>query len=136
MKFDNSPINSKPTLRIYRTDGAQPGWEKRFDSIGSGTYLLHEEMDYSSNRTILKIGDLLGESKRFPDGEIYHRQSDWAIVKVQRYPAVGEDCDWDEIVLCYCQFEPIESQWERVQTLEEIVAEQVAKDRGLEVVKS
>jgi hypothetical protein len=30
----------------------------------------------------------------------------------------------------------IESQWERVATLEEIVAEQVAKDTGLEVVKS
>jgi hypothetical protein len=82
-----------------------------------------------------KIGDRLGESKRFADGEIYHRQSDWLVAKVQSYPAVGEDCDWDEIILCYCQFEPIESKWERVATLEEIVAQQVAKDTGLEVVK-
>jgi hypothetical protein len=81
-------IKCKPTLKIYRTDGAQTGWEKRLDA------------------------------------------------KVQSYPAVGEDCDWDEIILCYCQFEPIESKWERVATLEEIVAEQVAKDTGLEVAKS
>jgi len=128
-------IKCKPTLKIYRTDGAQAGWEKRLDAIGSGTYLLHEEMDYSRNRTIPKIGDRLGESKRFADGEIYHRQSDWLVAKVQSYPAVGEDCDWDEIILCYCQFEPIESQWERVATLEEIVAQQVAKDTGLELVK-
>jgi hypothetical protein len=55
-------IKTKPTLKIYRTEGTQPGWKKRLDAIGSGTYLLHEEMDYSRNRTVPKIGDRLGES--------------------------------------------------------------------------
>lgn len=39
----------KPTIEIYLTDGAQTGWENRFDAIGSITYLLHEEIDYLSN---------------------------------------------------------------------------------------
>jgi len=96
-------IKCKPTLKIYRTDGAQTAWEKRLDAIGSGTYLLHEEMDYSRNRALPKIGNRLGESKCFADGEVYHRQSDWLVAKIQSYPAVGEDCDWDQIILCYCQ---------------------------------
>ena len=48
-------IKCKPTLKIYRTDGAQTGWEKRLDAIGSGTYLLHEEMDYSKTELSLKL---------------------------------------------------------------------------------
>lgn len=135
MTIKTHKIKRKPTLKVYRTDGSQPGWENRLDSIGSSTYLLHEEMDYSRNRTLPKVGERLGESQRFSDGEIYHRESEWLITKIQRYPALGEDCDWDEIILCYCKFEPIESKWERVPTLEELVAEQVAKDTGLEVVK-
>lgn len=135
MTIKNHQRKRKPTLKIYRADGSQPGWEKRCDSIGSSTYFLHEEMDYSSNRTFPKIGDRMGESKRFSDGEIYHRESDWLITKIQHYPALDENCDWDEIILCYCKFEPVESNWEKVPTLEELVAEQVAKDTGLEVVK-
>lgn len=110
----------KPTLKIYRTDGAQPGWENRFDAIGSGTYLLHEEIDYSQNQILPKVGDRLGESKRFPDGKIYHRSSNWLITKVQCYPSLDNESDWGKIVLCECKLEAIEMEWEQVPTLEEI----------------
>jgi hypothetical protein len=33
------------------------------------------------------------------------------------------------------KFEPIEAQWTRVPNLEELMAEQVARETGLEVVK-
>jgi hypothetical protein len=128
MTIKTQPTKRKPTLKIYRTDGVQPGWENRLDSTTSSTYLLHEEMDYSQNRIIPKIGERMGESKRLPDGKIYHHESDWLIAKIQRYPALNEECDWDEIILCYCKFERIESKWERVPTLQELIANEVAKE--------
>jgi hypothetical protein len=116
----------KPTLKIYRTDGAQPGWENRFDAIGSGTYFLHEEIDYSPNQILPKVGDRLGESKRFSDGNIYHRQSNWLITKVQCYPALDTDSEWEQIVFCDCKFEAIEAEWKKVPTLEELFAESMS----------
>jgi hypothetical protein len=105
------------TWIIFRAEPDQPGWETRLDPTGGFTHYLTEHRDFSGKGKIPAVG------YRFPVflrnenaatqsniGSTHYRQGDWVVTKVECYPAGSPDCSCQEIVVCYCKFDPIESE--------------------------
>jgi len=49
----------------------------------------------------------------FPDASTHVRWSDWEVSRVERFKSV-ESVEYDEIVVCYCHYSPIEPEWKEL----------------------
>jgi hypothetical protein len=105
------------TRIFFLAEPDQPGEENRLDPTGGLTDYLTEHRDFSGRGKIPKPGyrfpDFLRiESAATPDniGSTHYRKGDWVVTRVERYPAGSPDCSCKEIVVCYCQFDPIEAE--------------------------
>jgi hypothetical protein len=99
------------TLIIYKTnDLSTQGWEERkLMPSGNLTDTLAEEIDFSGR--LPKLGDRVREYTELdnPGGETVHgRDGDWLVSRIEHFSSFDTDT---RIVLCYCQYQPIEADW-------------------------
>lgn len=103
------------TWIIYKADSSNvPGWETRMLLPSEGlTDILTEEWDWSGE--LPKVGDRVREYTNLEDpgnGITHGRDGDWIVSKIQRFSSPDTP---EQIVVCICQFQSIESQWEAIR---------------------
>jgi len=98
---------------VFKADGDEHGWrERKFQHSGSLTSILAEHFDSSGGKIpepgyrppeFLKLNnsDPLG-------GKTHYRKSDWEVSRVEVYPQEHPGLDFDEVVICYCEYMPLE----------------------------
>ena len=94
---------------IYKADsGNAQGWEERLlMPSGHLTSILREASHYSGGKNLPKTGDQVVE---FSSGQ--WRKSDWVISEVKHF---SSDETEEKIVVCYCEYQPIQSEWHEVK---------------------
>jgi hypothetical protein len=100
---------------IFRAEKREPGWEKRKLEHTQGlTRILAEYFD-SSNKPIPEPGyrplefvrvDQLHDPKEH-GYSTHYRTGDWEVTRVETYTPEMPMSDFDMIVICYCQYNPI-----------------------------
>lgn len=100
------------TLIIYKTDDLSAhGWEDRKLLPGENlTDTLAEEIDFSGR--LPKLGDRVREYTELdnPGGETVHgRDGDWQVSRIEHFSSFDTDT---RIMLCYCEYQPIEANWQ------------------------
>jgi hypothetical protein len=133
---------------IYRTDKANaPGWKERtLSHTGAGTSILAEHFD-ASNGAMPKVGDRLTEFHRvagfedttFPNASTHYRDGDWQVTRVEEYTPEIPLGDYDSIVICYCQYIPVNSPLQPLPPIQVSVAsfgdDETARQTWLETQK-
>lgn len=99
---------------IFRAEPRQPGWETRRSPVGGLTKFLKEYLDFSDKPVpepgyrfdqFIQVPEFVNPSR--PKSRTHYREGDWVVTKVNRYPSHDPDAEFDEIVVCYCKFEPV-----------------------------
>jgi hypothetical protein len=105
------------TWIIFQAEPNQQGWENRLNPMGGLTDFLTEHRDFSGKGKIPQPGYRFPEFLRVESaassgniGSTHYRKGDWIVTRVERYPAGSTDCSCKEIVVCYCKFDPKESE--------------------------
>lgn len=130
---------------VFKADKRQPNWkDRKFQHTGSLTDMLAEHFD-SSNSEIPEPGYRPPEFIRveqftdpqYPAAKTHYRQGDWEVVRVETYEhEVGRPyADYDTIVVCYCQYNPINAPLkpmpDRQVSIDSFGGDQEAYDRWL-----
>lgn len=107
-----TPVMATKSWIVYKTDGLSAyGWEDRIlQPSGALTSILAEEHDYSG--VMPKVGDRVREYTNLsaPGHGITHgKDGDWVISQVDVFDSPTSSF---HVVVCTCQFQPIESEWE------------------------
>jgi hypothetical protein len=121
---------------IFHAEPNQPGWENRKLPMGGLTGILNEQWDYTNSDKIPVVGDRFRQflqveefvDPQFPKSSTHARDGDWVVTRVEQYLAIAQNSSKQEIVLCYCKFEPIMSELQplsRVKTSQELQESQV-----------
>lgn len=121
---------------IFHAEPNQPGWENRKLPMGGLTGILNEQWDYTLSDKIPVVGDRFRQflqveefvDPQFPKSSTHVRDGDWVVTRVEQYAAIAQNSSKQEIVLCYCKFEPIMSELQplgRGQTSQELQESQV-----------
>lgn len=103
------------TWIVYKTETmSDHGWEERLIlPSGSITDILWENWSYSDQ--IPKIGSRIREYTNLENpekGGITHaRDGDWVVTKIHQFSSPDTD---QRIIVCYCSYQPIEPQWQKV----------------------
>ena len=100
------------TWIVYKTESRNDyGWEDRMlmprESL---TNILWENWSYQEKPTIPQIGDRTRNYKsESENGFTTHgRDRDWVVTRAEEF--VSTDTD-KQIFVCYCKYDPVESQW-------------------------
>lgn len=106
---------------IFKTESASAqGWEERLLAhTGAFTSILAEHFD-SSNSPLPEPGYRLREyhrieqfvDPRFPGASTHSRVGDWEVVRVEEYTPELPTSEFEAIVICYCQYSPVETPLE------------------------
>lgn len=101
---------------IFRADKRQPGGlDRKYAHTGSLTKNLFEHFD-SSDKPLPEPGyrppefirDEEAIDPQFPLAKTHYKKSDWEVVRVETYtPDIPFGTDFDIIVICTCQHNPI-----------------------------
>ena len=96
---------------IFRAEKNQPGWKERKLQHTKGlTRILAEHFD-STDGPLPEVGYRLLDFICNENGSSSHyRKGDWEVTKVETYSASEDDGEFGLLVICYCQFKPIESE--------------------------
>ena len=117
---------NRGALILFYAESEQPGWEGRKNPLGSLTNYLDEHQNRQNNPQIPQPGYRFPQFKKAPTADENRRlevkEGDWVVTRVNRYFGESEDCEWGETIICYCKYEPIAGEWERVPTWEEVVS--------------
>jgi hypothetical protein len=132
---------------IFRADKRQPGWENRkFEHTQSLTKILAEHFSYG-DRDLPEVGYRPPEFIRveqfedpsFKGASTHYRKGDWEVSRVETYTPDVPMGDYDMIVVCTCQYNPINAPLkpmpERIVSLDSFGGDQEAYDRWLESQK-
>lgn len=94
---------------IFKTENPSAhGWEDRvLLPSGSLTDILAQHICTNS---IPEVGDRLREFAELDD-ETHGRDGDWVVSKVELFSSFDTS---DKVVLCYCQYQPITPEWEKL----------------------
>jgi hypothetical protein len=125
---------------IYRVSGKDPDCMNRKFQLNQGlTMIMHEEFRSSGKR--VEVGDRPMEFVRvesdhdpsFHGWSTHYKTGDWVVDRIEEYPANMPGLqDFDEIVICYCKYSPIESELRpmpaRIVSLESFDGDQEAFD--------
>jgi hypothetical protein len=103
---------------IFHAEPNQAGWENRKLPMGGLTGILDEQWDYTGWEKIPQVGERFRQflqidefvDPQFPKSSTHARDGDWVITRVEQYPATDNNFSKQEIILCYCKFEPINSE--------------------------
>jgi hypothetical protein len=112
---------------IFRADWREEnGAEHRqFAHTGACTDILAEHFD-SSNKPIPEVGYRVPEfhnvqafeDARFPGTSTHWCPGNWQVVRVEQYPTGMSDSEFEMVVICYCQYAPIQSELKPIQPIE------------------
>jgi len=110
---------------LYRTESAgDQGWEQRKLLPGGGlTDLLSES--WSSSGRMPHIGERVREYENLNDpgnGVTHGKDGDWVVTRVVTYTSPDSE---ERIIVCYCQYQPIDASWQllkRGKPVEEMLA--------------
>lgn len=107
----------RQTWIIYKTDDPDAAeWEDRqLLPSGNLTSILSEEWHYSGTPEIPKAGDRIREyaNLKEPGNKVtMGSDGDWEVVRVCQFASFDTD---ERIVVCYCQYQPIDTQWEELR---------------------
>lgn len=100
---------------VFKASGNEYDWRNRkFQHSGSLTNILAEHFD-SSNSDLPEVGYRPPEFLKLDDsdplgGKTHYRKSDWEVVRVETYSQDLPMSDFGMIVICYCEYNPIESE--------------------------
>jgi len=107
---------------IFKTTSASSqGWkERKLQPAGHLTRILAEYLD-CSNKALPELGYRPREfacseesvEPNFPDASTHVRWSDWEVSRIERFKAV-DSAEYDEVVVCYCCYSPIEPEWKEL----------------------
>jgi hypothetical protein len=102
---------------IFQADGEDPYWqERKLQHSQALTWIIAEQWD-SSDQPIPEPGyrpiefnrlDGLHDSSQHAHSTHY-RKSDWEVKRVETYTPDFPMGQYDMIVICYCQFSPIDA---------------------------
>lgn len=108
---------TKPeTWIVYKAETmSSPGWEERKllprDSL---TDILWE--NWSSSGRLPSLGSRIREYANIENpeqGGITHgRDGDWVVERICHFSSTDTD---QKIIVCYCSYQPIEANWEKLQ---------------------
>ena len=100
---------------VFRAEKRQPGWEERkYAHTGSLTKTLFEHYDCSDKALpepgyrppeFLRVNQLADSN--YPEASTHYRDSDWEVTRVETYTPDLPTGKYDMIVICYCQYNPI-----------------------------
>jgi hypothetical protein len=102
---------------IFQTSPSELGWsDRKLAHTGFLTRILAEHYA-PADRPSPKPGYRLREYHRvaeaanpaFPQETTHSRVGDWEVSRVEEYAPVNPGSDYDIIVICYCNWMPIES---------------------------
>ena len=105
---------------IFHAEPNQPGWENRKLPMGGLTGILNEQWDYTGSGKIPAVGERFRQFLRveefvdpqYPKSSTHAREGDWVITRVEQYPSAARNFSKQEILVCYCKFEPVLSELE------------------------
>ncbi|MEB3281823.1 MAG: hypothetical protein VKK42_23160 [Lyngbya sp.] len=130
---------------VFRAEKRQPGWqERKYAHTGSLTKTLFEHYDCSDSPLpepgyrppeFIKVEQFC--DSQYPEAKTHHRQSDWEVSRVEVYrPDLPVGMDFDMIVICYCQYNPINAPLhpmpERQVSIDSFGGDQEAHSQWLE----
>jgi len=107
----------RQTWIIYKSNDPDDfGWEERqLLPSESLTSILSEEWHYSTTPEIPKVGDRVREyaNIKAPGNGVTHgRDGDWLVARVCQFASFDTE---ERIVVCYCQYQPIDARWEELR---------------------
>ena len=126
---------------IFRADWREEeGAQKRLLAhTGACTDILSEHFD-SSNRAIPQPGYRVPEfhnvpafdNPEFPGTSTHWCRGNWEVVRVEEYPMGTSESEFEMVVICYCQYAPIQAQLKPIKRMEspQSVAETVGVSGG------
>ena len=104
---------------IFMAEDGQPNWEERkLQHTGGCTDILTEY--YDSSDSPIAIGYRPTEYKQEPEfvdpqfsgATTHQRRGEWEVQRIESYvPDLPLGTNFNEIVICYCIYNPIESPW-------------------------
>lgn len=102
------------TWIIYKADsGNSPGWENRMLMPSGGlTDIVAEEWDWSG--VMPQVGERVRDYENLSDpgnGVTHGKDGDWIVTKVDSFSSPTSPLN---VVICTCQFQPIESDWQEI----------------------
>lgn len=102
------------TWILYKTEtGDAHGWfDRKLMPSGSLTDILAEEWDWSG--VMPQIGDRIREYANLSDpgnGITHGKDGNWVVVEVDTFNSPTSPL---KIVVCTCQFQPVESEWQEI----------------------
>jgi hypothetical protein len=108
-------MTKNETWIVYKTESmSAEGWrERKLMPDGGLTDILSEEWDCSGK--LPQIGERVREYENLEDpgnGVTHGRDSNWIVKSINHYASSDSDL---RIVVCYCAYEPIESQWVKLR---------------------
>ncbi len=103
---------------VFRADKRQPGGlDRKYAHTGSLTSTLAEHYDCSDSElpepgyrppAFIQVPDAVDPTA--PGAKTHYRKSDWEVTRVETYtPDIPVGMGYDMIVICYCQYSPIDS---------------------------
>ena len=113
---------AKKIWMVYKTESMRaPGWEQRqLMPRGSLTNILWENWTWEENPEIPQVGDKTRDYKNLSDpgnGVTHGKDGDWVVTRVQQFFASDTE---ERIVVCYCSYQPVTSDWEALQRGESV----------------
>ncbi|MCP2731967.1 hypothetical protein [Limnofasciculus baicalensis] len=119
-------MTSPETWIIYKTETmSDRGWEDRkLTPSQSLTDILSEEWDWSG-KDFPQIGSRFREYENLEDpgnGASHGKYGDWVVTKIHHFSSPDTE---QRIIVCYCSYQPIEPNWEKLNRVKSLVAEAV-----------
>ena len=102
---------------IFQTEPSAEGWrERKLQHTQALTRILAEHWD-DSDKPIPKPGYRPLEflrleefvDRKTPLASTHYRLGDWEVVRVETYPTDRPESAFDLIVICHCQYSPIQA---------------------------
>ncbi len=102
---------------VYKADTNQPHWNgRKLQHTQALTKILQENWD-SSDSPIPEVGDRFTEyvqvseehNSSFHGYSTHYKKGDWEVVRVETYVPELDDTSFGMIVICYCQYNPIDA---------------------------
>lgn len=100
------------TWIVYKAEsmGAE-GWEqRRLMPSNTGTDILWENWDFSDK--LPQPGDRIreyGNPLEASNGITHSKQGNWVVTRIEHFSSFDSN---DRIVICYCQYQPVEADWQ------------------------
>lgn len=120
----------KRVLILFYAETGEPGWKERFNPSGSLTNYLKEHRCFSTQPDIPQPGYRFFEYTQlpehidplYPNSDTHWREGNWVVSRTEGYKPL-RNTEWDEVYFCYCRYQPIQAEWQKINRLEQLQGE-------------